>query len=152
MEIRFVEEKDFQQVYEMTSKFFAESNFLSELSADPESVYNLVRAASLREQLVGWVAEDNGELIGMLAVVIVPSPFNSNVIVADEMVWWVNPVHRKSLGNKMLNTAIDYCRNRGVKFFVMKYIHDGSVSIDKIQKVFSRKGFDTVETTVVKRL
>lgn len=152
MEVRFVREEDAERVYGMTEKFFAESPFLSELSAEPQSIANLVRTAARQEQLVGWVAEDKGELVGMLAVLIVPNPFNVSVLVADEMAWWVDPRYRKTLGSEMLSKAVSYCKDRGAKFFVMKYIHDGSVPIDKIQKVFKRKGFDTVETTVVKRL
>jgi|SRR5690606_508806 len=152
MEIRFIREEDTEKVYGMAEKFLAESPFLSELTIEPQSVANIVRTATKQEQLVFWVAEDKGELVGMLAVFIVPSPFNVSVLVADEMVWWVDPRYRKTLGSEMLSKALSYCKDRGAKFFVMKYIHDGSVPIDKIQKVFKRKGFDTVETTVVKRL
>jgi GNAT superfamily N-acetyltransferase len=100
----------------------------------------------------GLVAEDNNKLVGMLGIILAPHLFNNKVIVAEEIAWWVEPEHRKGVGEDMLRIAEAALKKKGVKHFSMKYLTNKNMSPEIMKKLYGRKGYKETEIVMMKEL
>ena|SRR3990167_9073371 len=149
--IRFVEEKDFDEVWRMGQQFSKESVVPVQIEKTSlRSLFNCFIANP--NSAVGIVAEKGGKLIGMLGVVIAPHIFDNSVLISEEIVWWVDKEYRFKVGIRLLNDAEEVLRNRGVKYFCMKYLHKEEFSPEVLKQFYKRKGYSELETSVVKEL
>ena len=54
-----------------------------------------------------FVAKEGETPVGMLGALLFPSLFNPEIVVLAEVMWWVNPDHRKSRAGALLLKAFD---------------------------------------------
>lgn len=150
--IRLVEYDDFSEVFRMGKLFMEESSLIQRIGWDWNSVKKLTHQFVDLDQMVGLVVEDGDQLIGMIGLVIAPHLFNDEYIVAEELVWWIAPEHRKTIGFKLLEVAEEVCRLKGADEINMRFLHSEDMRADLMERMYKRKGYRKVETAMGKEL
>lgn len=134
--IREATDADIDRIVEMSMHFLA---FLK-IEPDPQQLGQTIGLAF--EHGVILLAERQLEVIGMLAVVILPHAFTGKPI-ADEVAWWVEPEHRNGReAYNLLRSAIDWSRQRGVS--VLKMV--APAASPEVGAFYERVGFTLVES------
>jgi GNAT superfamily N-acetyltransferase len=85
-----------------------------------------------------WVAEEGGRVIGSIAVV--------DAGVGEGQLRWfllVPEVRGAGIGRKLLETALDYCRERGLRRVFLWSFSDLADAL----RLYQRAGFRTTETS-----
>lgn len=97
------------------------------------------------------LAESNNRPVALLLMVVGAMPFNPLAVVATELVYYVDPEHRKGgLGFKILKQAEKLAESKGVKYISM--IHMDSVTPERAEAVYKRMGYHKTETLFSKEL
>ena len=96
------------------------------------------------------VAQDNGELLGMVGLIVAPFPFNAAVKSAHEIMWWVNPdAQRSGVGRALLEAVEPACREAGAKLVQMTHLAN---SPPQAGALYERMGFTLCESSYSKVL
>lgn len=129
----------------MGKHFFDASGYAGITTYDRISAERTIRA--LLEGGVFLVAENDGEVVGSIGVLIYPLYFNSGHLTAQEMFWWVEPEHR-GCGNDLRIAVEMECQKRGVRTVTMIALesHNG------VGKLYERAGYSPMEHSYMKRL
>jgi hypothetical protein len=144
MTIRMATTADVPAVVAMGEKFHA-------FSGDPVPYCNRSAATTaLGLMRMGFimVAERDDMLIGMIGVAVVPMPFNSAHIMAQEMMWWVDE-NARSTGDAMrlIRGAEQESGRRGASRFIMGLL---AVSQPSVARAYERMGMVKAETSYMK--
>ena len=83
--------------------------------------------------------------IGMIGGIIYPHYFN-NEIIAQELFWWVSPLHRGS-GIKLLDAFEDWAKERGADKVMMISLEKNDVS-----GIYEKRGYHALEHTYERQL
>lgn len=143
--------EDVDAVLVMCHRFFlewpAERRVIGELDED---VVATVLGRIADGAGAGWLAHVDGDataVVGMLIVAVTRNAISGEV-VADELVWWVDPAHRRGrVGIDLLRAAQDWSRTSGVR--VLKLCAPAGSTVGRF---LSRVGFTEVETVYLQRL
>ena len=112
MEIRKATLADVPVIVAMSARFYPTTHYADWCEMDEASVAGL--ATGLIENDVFYVAERDGELVGMIGLMIAPFLFNQNRKFAVEIVWWVAPDARGSrIAGQLLAVVEQPCRDAG---------------------------------------
>lgn len=112
MEIRKATLADVPVIVAMSARFYPTTHYADWCEMDEASVAGL--ATGLIENDVFYVAERDGELVGMIGLMIAPFLFNQNRKFAVEIVWWVAPDARGSrIASQLLAVVEQPCRDAG---------------------------------------
>lgn len=85
------------------------------------------------------------KVVGMLALVIVPHPLTGETYV-EEVVWWVEPEHRKGIvGPKLLEAAEAWVSTKSVSMVKMV-----APAGSEVGTFLERRGYAPVETSFVR--
>lgn len=102
------------------------------------------------DKMAGWVADDDGKIIGMMLVVLNKFYFCDDVICND-LLLFVDPKHRKKLlvPIKLIQKATQWAKDNGAK----EFCPGSSVAIasDKVAKLYKFMKFETVGHLFKKR-
>ena len=80
-------------------------------------------AAALAQDHVLLLAEDEGRVVGMAGLFVLPFMFNANHVSAHEVVWWVEPeAQGKGAGKALLQAIEPACRDRGAELIYMVHL------------------------------
>ena len=128
----------------MALAFHAASGLVESVAFDPESF--TCTALSLIDSDTGvlMVADDDGDLCGVIGGIVYPHYFNVKHLTGQEMFWWVNPDSRSaSTGKHLLNALHNWAESKGVETFMM-------VSLEQLNpvgvgKLYMRHGYTPVE-------
>lgn len=108
------------------------------------------------ERLIGtgngvvFVAEsDSGEIIGGIGLLRFASP-HSGELTAMELFWYVSPEFRGDAGIRLLAQAEKWAKRSGCISMMM--IHLADCMPDKIKGIYTKNGYDLMETHWVKEL
>ena len=94
------------------------------------------------------IAEENK---GVLLGVVVPAFWNPEVLVAQELGWWVEPEHRKSgFGARMLLTFEKKAKEMGAKEIMMICLENSEP--EKVGLMYEKLGYSKAEYVYMKRL
>lgn len=103
---------DVPAIVSMSARFYPTTHYADWCEMDEASVAGL--ATGLIENDVFFVAERDGELVGMIGLMIAPFLFNQNRKFAVEIVWWVAPDARGSrIASQLLAIVEQPCRDAG---------------------------------------
>ena len=103
---------DVPVIVAMSARFYPTTHYADWCEMDEASVAGL--ATGLIENDVFFVAERDGELVGMIGLMIAPFLFNQNRKFAVEIVWWVAPDARGSrVASQLLAVVEQPCRDAG---------------------------------------
>jgi GNAT superfamily N-acetyltransferase len=145
--IRECAESDLPELMRMARDFLACTAFCH-VELDEASLTKLVSGLN-GETGVVLVAERDGKLCGMIAMVAFPHYFNASVLAAQEFFWWVDPSARgTSVSIRLLERAEQWARDRGCQTVHM-------LSLDKlngenVEKLYRRRGYEPLERTYMR--
>lgn len=112
---------DVPVIVAMSARFYPTTHYADWCEMDEASVAGL--ATGLIENDVFYVAERDGELVGMIGLMIAPFLFNQNRKFAVEIVWWVAPDARGSrIASQLLAVVEQPCRDAGAERIQMVHM------------------------------
>jgi GNAT superfamily N-acetyltransferase len=146
--IRQANGSDFDALLEMGEQFYNQTHY-SDFCA-----YDFGSAAVLFDIMlrdgVFLVAEQDGDVIGMVGLVVVPFMFNPSKRSAHEVVWYVDPSARAARAGPALMAAVEpACRALNVDVIHMLHL---SSSPSGAARMYERLGLKRTETTYSKVL
>jgi len=146
--IRMATPEDFHQILPMAQEFIGKAKEFQDMPVDVPSI--LEHYISMLQYGFVLVAEDEGKLVGMLGTLVGPFPFNRNIIVATECMWWVDPEYRSNrIAGALMQAAEEEARSAGCHKFVMSAL--GS-SPEKVGAYYQSKGYAPYETAYVRSI
>jgi N-acetylglutamate synthase-like GNAT family acetyltransferase len=96
-----------------------------------------------------FVAEKDGQLVGVIAGTIQPHYLNPDVLTMNELMWWVVPEHRYSSAGLRLLKALDQCaEDCGVNLSVMSVAAQSKLT----GKTLARMGYVPQELSLIKKV
>lgn len=103
---------DVPAIVSMSAQFYPQTHYAEWVEMDEGTVADL--ASNLIDNHVFMVAEDDGELVGMIGLFIIPFMFNRDVLFAGEVIFWVHPKARGGMtAANLLRSIEDPCREAG---------------------------------------
>lgn len=146
--IQLARESDWPMVSAMANEFYKFSEY--DIPYDEESAYQLfLDVVSGPGEVV--LAVEDGKAVGMIAFAVTPFPTNRNVLVATEILWWVDPAHRGSVVAKELvqtAEAIAKLKYKASKM-VMSKLSNSPALVDVF---YRRQGYKAQDTSYMKGL
>lgn len=138
---------DAEKIVAMGERFFASTHY-SEFAE-----YDNSHARALVERMIDsgvLLVADDGDIIGMVGLVIAPFVFDPRLLVAYELMWWVAPEHQaRGIGRKLIEAIPDKCKESGAD--VIQMIHlDNSPPAAKA--LYEKLGFKAREHSFFLRL
>lgn len=135
---------DVDAVVAMSLRFISETPYGAAITGDP------VRLLAFAERLIEnqdgalFVADQAGELAGMIALWAFTHPYSGERI-ASELVWWVNPDQRGSLGVRLLKRAEQWAQAQGAAALQM------IAPNERVEAFYVACGYDRVEASYQRR-
>ena len=141
--IRRTKQADLPEILKLVKEFHLESLNKYDLFLN-EEVINKIMPAMVE---TSFVLEVNGEIKGVIA-----GFFDTHILdnekLFHEVIWYVSKEYR-GRGAGLLSEMEQYCRDKGVKYFVMINMGDS----DKVfSKFYKSQGFKKLETQWIKTL
>jgi predicted N-acetyltransferase YhbS len=139
---------DIPACVQMGAKFYATTSYTAMCDYDREAAANVARL--LLDSGVLLVADDDGELIGMVGMILSPFVLNPQFTVAYEVMWWVAPDARCSGAGAALVRAVEpACKEKGADAVQQMHLAD---SPPVAGLMFKRLGYRHTETVYTKAL
>lgn len=119
-------------------------------------IFNRKHVARLAEFLMSGhgivqIALDDGQLVGMIALMLGPSPVNPGYIIASEVAFYVDPEYRKKgVGKVLLKQAEKVAKQQSVSLMSMVLLQHNSPGV--AEEVYAKSGYDEIERVFVKEL
>jgi GNAT superfamily N-acetyltransferase len=143
--IRVAEEKDFQSILDMSSRFWLETQFSEPFEAD--HTIHMVRMAYDHGLLA--VVDVDGECVGFCAGVKSFILGSTKAMCATELAWWLNPEHRGGKnGVALLQFMEGLVKEQGIKYWTMVSMQ--SSMPDQVGRMYERMGYKHSETSYTK--
>ena len=144
--IRLAGEADVARVIEMGRRFLNEGPYKDQIGDVPEVPTRLLAFLVTTDKCKVLVSEENGELTGVVAFIISPHYFSGETI-ACEMIWYVEPEHRKGgVAMRLFWEAEKLAKSMGAKR--MQF----TAPTDAVARVYARFGYKQIEVTFQKEL
>lgn len=149
MKIRTVTPDDLDSLLRMAHAFHSASHVSESLPlCDKSFVNSIVNMLSDGRGMV-FVAERDGELCGMIGVMLSRHWFNESLLLASDMFWWVDDSARgSSAGLKLLNAAESWAKECGCYMMVMA--HTPTIQPEKVHNLYIRRGYAQQDTYYAK--
>lgn len=145
--IRAATEADIPGIVRMSRIFYGTTAYTQHADMDDATVARLTR--QLMDSVM-LVAERDGELVGMVGLVVAPFMFNDSIRVAYEVVWYVDPDAQGAGVGKALLAAIEpACAARGASAVVMVHL---ATSPPQAAAIYERMGYQHSESSFTKRI
>lgn len=144
--IRQATAADTAKLFEMSVRFMATTVYARLAPPSPESI--LVLIAAVLEKGVVFVDElEDGTIIGMIGLAAL-SHLLTGRLYADEIVWWVEPEHRKTRAAYRLLCAAEEWATRN-ELSVLKMVAPAGSNIGTF---YERTGYELVESAYQKTI
>lgn len=148
--IRVATQEDLRRIVEMSEKFYPHTSYWirSQIPFDPIAVATL--ASGMIDNGVFHVAEHDGNVIGMIGLVVHPFIFNPEYIVAGEIIWWVEPEYwNKGVGAQLLFSIEAPAHELGVRQIQMIDLVNSTVSAEALYTKFGYNLTERIFTKVI---
>lgn len=114
-----------------------------------ENWRNHISALYLSGSLGAFGVFDGGNLVGALVGQISPHTMTSEVI-ASELFWYILPLHRGGAsGIRLLDEFESWAKAAGATIIIMANLEQGA---DKLERLYSKRGYKQIETHHLKWL
>ena len=149
--IRKATADDLQQYAVLAQAFHAASPMHGSIEFD-EQGYSQFYLSSLENDGVGlWLAEIDGQIVGICGAVAYPLYFNPSGLVVQELWWWLTPEARGSgAGKQMFHTIEAWASEKGASAIFMIALEDERSK--KMENVYARAGYRPMERTFIKEV
>lgn len=147
--VRKAEYADLGRYTELATQFIAASPISSVVPVTADSVANFLVNA-VENPMVGiWLAERNGQMVGICGAIKYPLYFSPQHTIVQELWWWLTPEARGSgAGKALYNTLEEWAQENDAAALFMIALDDDRV--EKTSKFYARAGFKPMERTFVK--
>lgn len=128
----------------MGAKFHAYSG-LSEIDYDPASFRETLEAGIDSDNQAYLVAEQSGQVVGMIGGIVYPSYFNRNSLTGQEMFWWSESTE----GLRLYRALEAWAISKGCTSFSMVALQDREFT--RMDALYKRMGYRPSEHSYIKR-
>jgi RimJ/RimL family protein N-acetyltransferase len=151
MIVRKAVESDLPQYLTLAQAFHAASPMHGAIEFDSDG-YSQFYLSSLKNDSVGiWLAEINGEIVGICGAVAYPLYFNPSALVVQELWWWLTPASRGSgAGGQMFKQIDEWAKEKNASALFMIALEDNRAK--KMENLYLRAGFRPMERTFIKEV
>lgn len=148
--IRRMEKTDLEGVKTLAKEFFVISSQDTVYTWNEGGFQKLFDMATDDKGIfTGVVAEDKGDIIGVLVFGVIPTmAFNQSN--GHEIMWYVKPSARGSVGIKMFKTAEEIAKLMGAH--AMIFVANRVSGFDKVCDFYKRSGYRMIEQLYYKGL
>ena len=109
--IRIAKPADTENILVMM-RHYRELSLITEHKNSDENTTKTVINNVLLGMGIIFLAENSAGTVGMLMAIRNPNIWDNRIIAMNELIYWVEPEHRKErLGMDLLKTYIDYCND-----------------------------------------
>lgn len=116
-----------------------------------KSIERNLEASLSNPDYISLVATKDLVVVGLIIGIVSPLMFDWSVKQSNELAWYVTPDHRDSrVGLELFNSFEKVSINRGVKYINM--VSPLSLEAEKLNKLYTRKGYKLQETTWTKEV
>ena len=118
---------------------------------DTEGFSNFFLHAVQNPDIGVWLAEDDGEIIGIAGALFYPMYFSPSNMVVQELWWWLTPEARgKGAGQAMYDMIESWAIAKNATALFMIALEDDDA--EKMASLYTRKGFRPMERTYIKEV
>jgi RimJ/RimL family protein N-acetyltransferase len=147
--VREAELKDLEGYVNLAAMFHAASPMHNFIGFDAEGYASFFTAALEKTDVKMWLAEKNGEMIGITGAILFPLYFSPSNFVVQELWWWLTPSARGSGAAKLMYRKIeDWAKEVEASALFMIALEDNRVQ--KMEKLYARAGYKPMERTFCK--
>lgn len=149
MQVRKAVESDLVKYAVLAESFHMASPMHNVIEFDRDGYANFF-ISSLQNDSVGiWLAEIDGEIVGISGAVAYPMYFNPSALVVQELWWWLTPKSRGSgAGGKMFKQIELWAKEKNAAALFMIALEDARAK--KMEHLYARAGFRPLERTFMK--
>lgn len=147
--VRRPEFADLGRYTELACEFIKASPIYGYIKLDPNEVADfLIRA--LDDPNIGlWLAEKDGQMIGVCGALVYPLYFSPSHKIGQELWWWLTPSARgTNAGKRMFEQIEAWTTEHKVNATFMIALADNRV--EKMTKLYERAGYEPMERTFAK--
>ena len=148
MLIRKAKKEDLIELVMMGKSFHQEAEWQDVIEWDDAEAASSLKVMIDSKEAIILVADDEGVLKGMIAVILTPIWFNSKVKSAQEWFWYVKSEYRGAIGIKLFNKMQDMLRQKKVNVLTMLSVK----KMPNLEALYLRLGFRPSENTWIKRI
>lgn len=151
MIVRKATETDLPQYLVLAQAFHAASPMHGSIEFDVPG-YSQFYLSSLQNDSVGiWLAEIDGQVVGICGAVAYPLYFNPAALVVQELWWWLTPASRGSgAGGQMFKQIEQWAKEKNAAALFMIALEDNRAK--KMENLYTRAGFKPMERTFIKEV
>jgi len=149
MQVRKATEADLPKYIVLAESFHMASPMHGVINFDPDG-YAQFFSTSLQNDSVGiWLAETDGEIVGISGAIAYPLYFNPSALVVQELWWWLTPASRGSgAGGQMFKQIEQWAKEKNASALFMIALEDNRAK--KMENLYIRAGFKPMERTFIK--
>lgn len=150
--IRLATQEDIPRLVLMGSNFTDSIEMGKHLGFDAEGFASYLSVFMSQPNCEVFVSLEGDEPVGMIGVVVNPHYANPATLYGSELFWWVEEEHRTSTthGQNLFDVGLSWCKEQGASLYMMMSIE--SEKTDRLEKMYHRKGFKTVERLYFKEI
>lgn len=145
MTIRAATLEDVDSILTMAQAFISSTAYAAHVSKRPAALRGFVERLIANDAGEVLIARRGIDAVGMIALWLFDHPY-SGESTASELVWWVNPEERGSLGIRLLKRAEQWARARGAA--VLQMIAPN----DRVAEFYTACGYGFVESSYARRI
>lgn len=140
---------DLPEYYRLAREFVAALPITPVVGISDEGIVNFLAGAFDNDDVFTWLAEQDGEVIGICGAMIYPLYFNPKHTVVQELWWWLTPKARGGAAAKKLFRALeDWTAEKGASALFM--IALDSQNGERVSQFYTRSGFEPMERIFVR--
>ena len=150
MKVRRGRTEDLDAIKSLSKEFYEKTSYYAAgVKASPTTIHGLLSVLMGDSGIICVAEDDDGTIVGFIAVAILPFIFNSKHLSATELAFYVTPAAQKAgVGKALLTKAEQVARQRGVKFLTMVSLE--SVNPVGAQALYTQLGYQKNEVAFTK--
>lgn len=151
MIVRKASSSDLAEYVRLIQAFHVASPMNGSIEFDEQGFSNFYLASLENDSMGIWLAEIDGEVVGICGALAYPLYFNPSALAVQELWWWLTPAARGSgAGGKMFKQIEQWAKERKASALFMIALEDNKAK--KMENLYIRAGFKPMERTFIKEV
>jgi len=142
---------DLPQYAQLSREFVAVLPTTAIVGISDEAIFDFLFRALDNPDIGVWLAEQDGDIIGICGALAYPLYFNPQHTVVQELWWWLTPAARGGSAAKKLMRAIEEWaaeKSASALFMIALDNQNG----DRVSQFYTRSGFQPMERSFVRKV